>query len=140
MTTLRFDLDVGVFGRLMQNKIKTVLVHLPFLPARGSVVAVDIKQGMRTVETVECTIIFAEHSGLQAHLYNVSLVRGNHYGATRITDVQGGPVELKTSAHRLRSILDENIQKIASEHRESIRVALKRKADLLVKRSDTGED
>ncbi|HAT2783261.1 TPA: hypothetical protein I8352_003359 [Citrobacter koseri] len=135
MTRLKLDLDIGVFNSLMQKKLKTVLVHLPSLPACGSIIIVDVKQGKRTVEIVECTIVFAEHSGLQAHIYNVSLIRGNHQGETCIADTPIGPVKLRTASHNLSKLLAENLEKIAASEREKKVAAMKRKTELLTKKS-----
>ncbi|HCD3309359.1 hypothetical protein [Enterobacter chengduensis] len=132
MTKLRFDLDIGVFNSLMHREIKTVLVNLPGLPNRGTVAVVDVKVGKRTVETVECTIVFAEHAGLQASIFNVSLVRGNYEGASHVDETPICRVNLAPVSKKLRDALNENISRIEHTRRKSIRMSIQRKASLLV--------
>lgn len=132
MTKLRFELDTGVFNSIMQRDLKTVLVNLPCLPTKGSVVTVDVKLGKRIIESVECTIVFAEHSGLQASIFNVSLVRGNFDGASHIAETPIGPVNLPPVSKKLRKALDDNINRIERNKRESTRISIQRKANLLL--------
>lgn len=131
MKELNFELDEGVFYRVMQKKLKTALVNLPYFPAPGAIATVEVKRGKRTIEQVECTILSAEHAGLQVSLYAVEFIRGIH--SVKSGGAKGLILELGGLSVRdkLTRLLDEQRGKQADLIHEQKRTAISRKLKLL---------
>lgn len=134
MKELSFEMDEGVFHRVMQKKMKAALVSLPYLPASGEIATVEVKRGKRTVEKIECTIISAEHAGLQAYLYMIEIVRGTHIvkkDGVEVSMPEPGKLSVRG---KFMLLLDEERRKHTDQIREQKKAAINRKIELLTRK------